>query len=195
MTESKEMLEKMHRIASLDALTQVFSRWYFMDAFQHEIERHRARGGKLAFMLLDIDHFKLVNDRHGHMAGDRVLRSVTAALKDTLGHKAVLGRYGGEEFSVLLPGVGQDEALALAERLRQVASMLDVSFGGTVIKVTISIGVAATVFEPGLPLDMESNQVCDALILAADSALYRAKQEGRDRVCVVPLASGEGAAG
>lgn len=185
MTESKELLEKMHHIASLDALTQVFSRWYFMDAFKHEIERRKAAGGKLAFMLLDIDHFKLVNDRHGHMAGDRVLRGVTDALKETLGDRALLGRYGGEEFSVLLPGAGQEEALALAERLRQAAAMLEIAFGGAVIKVTICVGVAATVFEAVTPPDMESNQVCDSLIMAADSALYRAKQEGRNRVCAV----------
>lgn len=195
MTESKEMLEKMHRIASLDALTQVFSRWYFMDAFQQEIECRKATGGKLTFMLLDIDHFKLINDQYGHMAGDRVLRGLTAALKDTLGRKALLGRYGGEEFSILLPGAGQDEAQALAERLRQVAAMLDISFGGAAIKVTISIGVTTTVFEPGLPQNMESSQICDALVLAADSALYRAKQDGRNRVCSLPLTYGERAAG
>lgn len=177
----------MQRIASQDALTQVFSRWFFMEAFQREIDRCKEIGGKLGFMLLDIDHFKRVNDEHGHMAGDKVLRGVTAALKDTLGHKALLGRYGGEEFSVLLPGMGQDEAVALAERLRQVAAMIEVSFNGTAINVTISVGVAAAVFEPGVPQGMESTQICDALILAADTALYRAKQEGRNRVCSVGL--------
>ena len=187
MTESKELLEKMQRIASQDALTQVFSRWFFMEAFQREIDRCKEIGGKLGFMLLDIDHFKRVNDEYGHMAGDKVLRGVTAALKDTLGHKALLGRYGGEEFSVLLPGMGQDEAVALAERLRQVAAMIEVSFNGTAINVTISVGVAAAVFEPGVPQGMESTQICDALILAADTALYRAKQEGRNRVCSVGL--------
>lgn len=194
-TESKELLEKMHTIASLDALTQVFSRWYFMDAFKHEIERRKATGGALAFMLLDIDHFKLVNDQYGHMAGDSVLRDVTAALKNTLGDKALLGRYGGEEFSVLLPGAGQEEARSLAERLRQAAARLNTSFGGAAIKVTICVGVAAAVFEPEALQDMESNQVCDALILAADSALYRAKQEGRNRVCAAPLDYEEQGAG
>ena len=190
MTESKELLEKMQRIASQDALTQVFSRWFFMEAFQREIDRCKEIGGKLGFMLLDIDHFKRVNDEYGHMAGDKVLRGVTSALKDTLGHKALLGRYGGEEFSVLLPGMGQDEAVALAERLRQVAAMIEVPFNGTAINVTISVGVAAAVFEPGTPQGMESTQICDSLILAADTALYRAKQEGRNRVCSVGLEYG-----
>ena len=190
MTESKELLEKMQRIASQDALTQVFSRWFFMEAFQREIDRCREAGGKLGFMLLDIDHFKRVNDEYGHMAGDKVLRGVTSALKDTLGHKALLGRYGGEEFSVLLPGMGQDETVAFAERLRQVAAMMEVSFNGIAINVTISVGVAAAVFEPGAPQGMESTQICDALILAADTALYRAKQEGRNRVCSVGLEYG-----
>ena len=125
------------------------------------------------------------------MAGDRVLRGVTAALKDTLGSRALLGRYGGEEFSVLLPEAGQEEAFALAERLRQAAARLEISLGDTAIKVTICVGVAATVFEPGAPQHMESNQVCDALIMAADSALYRAKQEGRNKVCAVDFDYGE----
>ena len=191
ITEGKEMLEKMQRIASLDALTQVFSRWFFMDALQREIDRCRQSGGSLSFLLLDIDHFKLVNDRHGHMAGDNVLRGITRILRQTLGKGGMLGRYGGEEFSILLPAMGQEDAVAVAERLRQAAAEAEISYGGVPVRVTISIGVAAVAFAPGAASDDENPQLCDSLILAADTALYRAKQNGRNRVCSVALAYGE----
>ena len=191
ITESKEMLKKMHRLASLDALTQVFSRWYFMDAFQREIERCKVAGGSLSLILLDIDHFKQVNDRHGHLTGDCVLRTVTAMLRQTLGKDALLGRYGGEEFSILLPGVEQEEAAAVAESLRAAAAGAETTLDETVVRVTISLGVAGVVFVPGAAQGLENAKICDSLILAADTALYRAKQEGRNRVCSVGLTYGE----
>ena len=191
VTESKEMLEKMHRIASLDALTQVFSRWFFMDAFLREIEHCKLAGGSLSLILLDIDHFKQVNDRYGHLTGDSVLRVVTATMKQTLGAQAMLGRYGGEEFSILLPGVEHDEAVAMAESLRAAAAMAETRTDKTTVRVTISLGVAAVVFAPGAAQATESAKICDSLILAADTALYRAKQEGRNRVCSVGLTYGE----
>ena len=191
ITESKEMLEKMHRLASLDALTQVFSRWFFMDAFQREIDRCKDAGGSLSLILLDIDYFKQVNDRYGHLTGDSVLRSVTAILRQTLGTEAMLGRYGGEEFSILLPGMQQDEAVAVAEKLRAAAAGAESTFGNTSVRVTISLGVAGVVFVPGAAQGQEKAKICDSLVLAADTALYRAKQEGRNRVCSVGLTYGE----
>ena len=191
ITESKEMLEKMHRLASLDALTQVFSRWFFMEAFQREIERCKVAGGSLSLILLDIDHFKHVNDRYGHMTGDSVLRTVTGILRQTLGAQALLGRYGGEEFSVLLPGVQQDEAVLVAETLRAAAAGAETVFGDTSVRVTISLGVAAAIFLPEAAQEQENSKICDALILAADTALYRAKQGGRNQVCSVGLTYGE----
>ncbi len=191
ITESKEMLKKMHRLASLDALTQVFSRWFFMDAFQREIERCKVAGGSLSLILLDIDHFKQVNDRHGHLTGDCVLRTVTAMLRQTLGKDALLGRYGGEEFSILLPGVEQEEAAAVAESLRGAAAGAETTLDETVVRVTISLGVAGVEFVPGATQGLENAKICDSLILAADTALYRAKQQGRNRVCSVGLTYGE----
>ncbi len=191
ITESKEMLDKMQRIASLDALTQVFSRWFFMDAFQREIECCKVAGGCLSLILLDIDHFKQVNDRYGHLTGDSVLRTVTAILRQTLGEGAMLGRYGGEEFSILLPAVQQEEAVDVAESLRAAAARAETTLGETSVRVTISLGVAGVVFVPGAAQEPENAKICDALILAADTALYRAKQEGRNRVCSVGLTYGE----
>lgn len=191
VTESREMIEKMQRLASLDALTQVFSRWFFMDAFQREIERCKVAGGSLSLILLDIDHFKQVNDRYGHLTGDLVLRTVTAVLRKKLGTEAMLGRYGGEEFSVLLPGVQQDEAAAIAENLRAAAAGAKATLDETSVQVTISLGVAAVEFLPGVAQGVENAKICDSLILAADTALYRAKQEGRNRVCSVGLTYGD----
>jgi len=191
VTESKEMLEKMHRIASQDALTQTFSRWFFMDAFQREIERCKTAGGSLSLILLDIDHFKQVNDTYGHLAGDSVLRTVTAVLRQKLGTEAMLGRYGGEEFSILLPGLQQNEAVALAEGLRAAAAGAETPLGNMSVRVTISLGVAAVLFSPGAAQATENAKICDSLVLAADTALYRAKQDGRNRVCSLGFAYGE----
>lgn len=187
ITESREMLEKMHQLASHDALTNAFSRWYFMAEFQREIERCKTAGGRLSLILLDIDHFKQVNDSYGHLAGDGVLRTVTAVLGAKLGANAMLGRYGGEEFSILLPGMQQDEAVLVAERLRVAAAQAETLVGELSVKVTISLGIASAVFVPGAVQGLKNTKICDSLILAADTALYRAKQEGRNRVCFVRL--------
>ena len=120
-----------------------------------------------------------------------MLRVVTATMKQTLGAQAMLGRYGGEEFSILLPGVEHDEAVAMAESLRAAAAMAESRTDKSTVRVTISLGVAAVVFAPGAAQATESAKICDSLILAADTALYRAKQEGRNRVCSVGLTYGE----
>lgn len=119
------------------------------------------------------------------------MRTVTAILRQTLGKDALLGRYGGEEFSILLPGVEQEEAAALAESLRAAAAGAETTLDETVVRVTISLGVAGVVFVPGAAQGLENAKICDSLILAADTALYRAKQEGRNRVCSVGLTYGE----
>ena len=159
--------------------------------FSAEIECCKVAGGCLSLILLDIDHFKQVNDRYGHLTGDSVLRTVTAILRQTLGTGAMLGRYGGEEFSILLPAVQQEEAVTVAETLRAAAARAETSIGEAGVRVTISLGVAGVVFVPGAAQALENAKICDALILAADTALYRAKQEGRNRVCSVGLTYGE----
>ncbi len=150
-----------------------------------EIARAVRTRSPLSVALIDIDHFKAVNDTHGHLVGDSVLRAVSDVLLDQLREYDVVGRFGGEEFVVLLPQTGEADALSIAERLRaRVAALsVPVSDGAACVRLTISIGVAA--------LDAVGGEVTD-LLTAADTALYFAKQAGRNRTHVaashIPLA-------
>jgi diguanylate cyclase (GGDEF)-like protein len=125
--------------------------------------------------MLDIDHFKRINDAHGHQAGDLVLKSLATTFQEVLRNVDIIGRLGGEEFAAVLPETGIEKATEVAERLREVISAGEVILPeGSKIHFTVSIGIAAFI-------DKESN--IDMLINEADKALYRAKQTGRNRVC------------
>jgi diguanylate cyclase (GGDEF)-like protein len=141
----------------------------------------RPAANPLALALIDIDHFKLVNDTYGHLVGDKALRAVADALRSQLRVYDLAGRFGGEEFAILLPQAREVDALALAERARQhIAAMAipvnDNDESGPSLKLTISVGVAA--------LDGESRSLTD-MLTAADSALYYAKETGRNKTHVV----------
>jgi diguanylate cyclase (GGDEF)-like protein len=142
------------------------------DAAMATALRHRE---PLAVLLADVDHFKKVNDTHGHLVGDEVLRELAAELARRVRDSDLVGRFGGEEFVVLLPRATDDEACRIAERLRRGAGVVQVLAGETVVGVTISIGVAA--------LGQHGGDLFE-LLAAADLALYRAKDTGRDRVCL-----------
>ncbi|MBV9449425.1 MAG: GGDEF domain-containing protein [Streptosporangiaceae bacterium] len=129
----------------------------------------------VAMLLIDVDHFKRVNDRHGHLAGDEVLKSLAAELRQQVRDSDVVGRFGGEEFTVLLPRADAAEAVGIAERLRRSASMLSIFAGDARICVTVSIGVAV--------LGQHGRDLFE-LLAAADLALYRAKDKGRNQVCL-----------
>jgi diguanylate cyclase (GGDEF)-like protein len=162
--------------------------------WEYEAERELARAvrthGPLCVALLDLDHFKLVNDTHGHLVGDKALRAVSGVLQEQMRSYDRAGRFGGEEFAVLLPQTHEAQALAIAERLRMVIAALSVPVDeddqeGACVRVTVSIGVAA--------LDQAGTAGTDltTLLAAADSALYRAKQDGRNKTCLAsdsPLA-------
>ena len=134
-------------------------------------------GDPLSLMMIDLDLFKQINDRHGHTVGDGVLRGVALALRRNVRKIDIVARYGGEEFCVVLPRVGKPEALEVAEKLRRsvAAAKLPGPEGGGPLTVTISIGVAT--------LGIDADDVA-GLIEKADSALYEAKREGRDRVAM-----------
>lgn len=162
--------------AHTDALTQVYNKGYVMEALEAEFKRARALATPFSLLLIDLDHFKRINDAHGHAAGDAVLREATHLLKSRLLSKdAVIGRFGGEEFLVLLPHP-PDEALALAEEVRAALAAHTCVYEQTTIPVTCSIGVAA------IAPDEESSA---ALFKRADAGVYRAKADGRNRVCLV----------
>jgi len=159
----------------VDGLTGVCNRRHFQVLLSREAERARSAGHPLALLLADVDRFKDVNDRHGHPAGDAVLQHVARLLAQRLRRSDVVARYGGEEFAVLLPGSDREAAAALAEELRREIESSPAALPAPAepLRVTLSFGVAS------LPDDAASEQ---ALVSAADRALYSAKNGGRNRV-------------
>jgi diguanylate cyclase (GGDEF)-like protein len=139
------------------------------------VDRARRRGEPLAVLLADIDHFKIVNDTYGHLTGDDVLRVLAAEMRQQVRESDLVGRFGGEEFVILLSGTTAEEACRVAERIRRGVGVVKVLTKDTIVGVTISIGVAV--------LRSHGDELCE-LIDAADMALYRAKHAGRDRVCL-----------
>ncbi|WP_460747315.1 sensor domain-containing diguanylate cyclase [Nocardiopsis oceani] len=140
-----------------------------------EIARARSSRGRAAVLIVDIDHFKRVNDSHGHLFGDQVLLGVATTIAQQLRQSDLLGRFGGEEFVVLLPGADTTEAWQAAERLRSQVGRMEIAVDDVPVSITISIGVAVVGYH--------GNDLVE-LLTAADLALYRAKETGRDRVCL-----------
>ena len=165
--------QDLQRVAALDPLTAVYNRRFGMQRLAEEFGRALRSGDPLGLLMIDIDHFKAVNDTYGHLVGDRVLQSMVVSARQVLREGDVLIRFGGEEFLALLPGAGRDDLARMAERIRRAVADADVSDGGQRINVTISIGGA------GLP---DQHAVTpEELISIADTALYNAKTSGRDR--------------
>lgn len=171
-------LGRVEDMAMTDPLTGVRNRRYFMQVAAREFDRAARHGQPMALVLIDVDHFKRINDRHGHQAGDASLVDVARACGQALRERDLLARFGGEEFIVMLPGTGQREAVRVAERMRRAVHaelrLPDMSDPGA---VTISLGAVAT---------SRSTPTLDVLIQAADQALYDAKRAGRDRVHTLP---------
>jgi diguanylate cyclase (GGDEF)-like protein len=169
-----------------DPLTGLFNRRYMEETLEREVRRAQRAGRPMAVLMMDLDHFKRVNDDFDHDAGDALLREIGAALLRNLRREDVACRFGGEEFVLVLPEASLPDAERRAEELRGEIKRLRVSDKGRLLgPVTISIGLAAY---------PEHGLAGDALLHAADSALYRAKREGRDRVVIaeteVPRPSG-----
>ena len=173
--------DRVYRLATVDSGTGLFNRRYLLDALRRECRGARQTGLPLSLVAYDLDHFKSVNDRYGHAAGDLVLRECATAATAVVLHSGILGRTGGEEFIVVLPGMGLPAALALAERLRTAVAeqVVDLAVGEGALRrlvphrQTISLGVAT--FSDGMA-------DAAALLEAADQLLYRSKQDGRNRV-------------
>jgi diguanylate cyclase len=166
---------EMEVAISTDFLTTVHSRRYITDAGNAAVERALDNGINLGVAIVDIDHFKQINDRYGHATGDEVLKAVAAAMRAVCRDSDTLGRYGGEEFAVLLQGISREHALAAAERLRAAVAAVAVPCGDQTIAPTASVGVACLSAD-----DLEF----DHLLIRADRALYRAKAQGRNRVVI-----------
>ncbi len=174
IADSYGELRRVELSAATDALTGLGNRHTMEDAFPREIERSRRDADALSLILLDLDNFKALNDRYGHVAGDRVLVTVADVLRSQFRPGDILVRYGGDEFAVLLPGVDCERAELVAERVRgAVASGTIPDESGTdTIRVTVSIGVA----------ELDDDNTLDALLHAADEAMYRAKRKGRNTI-------------
>lgn len=158
--------------ACVDALTGIYNRHWMDNAFPRALHRCALDRQHLAVMVVDIDHFKPVNDTYGHLVGDLALKIVARCMAENLRPHDLLARYGGEEFAVLLPNTAMEEAKAIAERLRAMIADTEICYGDVVFRVTISIGIAPVQHEATL----------ENLIREADLALYRAKELGRNRV-------------
>jgi two-component system cell cycle response regulator len=157
-----------------DGLTKVFNKRYLIDRLTSELRFATRHGAPLAVMLLDLDHFKQINDTYGHLAGDAVLVDVAQRLNKSLRTEDVLARYGGEEFAIVLRGIVSSQALLAAERMRATIESRPVVSGSHSIRVTTSIGVATFPETPAVTVD--------DLFHAADKALYEAKRSGRNCV-------------
>ncbi|RNE94346.1 GGDEF domain-containing protein [Marichromatium sp. AB32] len=181
LLEQKALLAR----SRCDGLTGAHNHAYMQELLDAELARTARYDRPLSLILLDIDHFKQVNDRHGHQAGDRVLRILTRRCREAIRETDQLARYGGEEFLVILPETGRAQAMALAERLRRDIARDEFQVPGERLRLTISLGVIST---EGQPRAVDKHD----LIEAVDRALYRSKREGRDRVSygtIAPTAS------
>jgi len=165
--------EDLQRVAALDPLTGVYNRRFGLQRLTEEFGRSIRSGDPLGVLMLDLDHFKAVNDTYGHLVGDRVLQTVVRAARQVLREGDVLLRYGGEEFVIVLPGAGRDDLMKMAERVRRAVAEAEITEAGQRIPITVSIGGS------GLPDKNAANP--QELIGMTDVALYTAKESGRDR--------------
>lgn len=168
--------KQLATLALIDPLTGLHNGRYFQERLHEAYAMSRRLGDPLSLILIDLDHFKKINDTHGHLAGDEILQAVSETLKNACRGGETVARVGGEEMVVLLPSTTCEDAAAAAERFRhEIAQIFIFADGTDPICVTASAGVASTENKKYGERDLYS---------AADEAMYRAKQEGRDRVCV-----------
>jgi diguanylate cyclase (GGDEF)-like protein len=175
--ENARLYEKVHHLSVHDPLTNLFNRKMLFDRLDEEVSRSERSGKPLSIAMIDIDHFKIINDNYGHMAGDRILSELSRLLKGNVRNIDTVARFGGEEFMILLPDSDLEKSITSMERLRVCVEKhaFPTDKDGQTISLTISIGIS--VFDPGNPVDKPD------LVKASDEALYKAKETGRNRVC------------
>ncbi len=169
-----KLYKDIETLAITDGLTGVYTRRYFIERFEEEIKRSAVRQCTLAFLMVDADHFKMVNDQHGHLAGDKVLKEIANIIQENVREIDIVGRFGGEEFCVVLPDTDLEGSRVVAERIRKSAEKRLIKAYDSTLRVTLSIGLAI------YPSD---GKLLEELMDKADWALYRAKSQGRN--CVV----------
>ncbi len=174
VTAENRLLENLRHRAEMDTLMDIYNRGAFFDIAHETLKRGRLRKHPCALLMIDLDHFKRMNDSYGHLYGDTVLRAVSATIKNNIRKGDVIGRYGGEEFAVLLEDITEEEAFEAAEKLRKSVESLEMLHEGERVLVTISVGVVHC------PLCQSTT--LRELLAHADEALYRAKTHGRNQV-------------
>ncbi|THB68404.1 MAG: sensor domain-containing diguanylate cyclase [Gammaproteobacteria bacterium] len=172
-TKLKEAMGRLEEMSIRDGLTGIYNRRHLENQLASEFDRVRRYGGILSIILFDLDHFKNINDTYGHLAGDEVLKSISSRLEAVLRNSDIAGRYGGEEFTVILPNTDAEGAAILAERLRKEVEESEIIYDGQKIPVTISVGVTL------LSDNIENHEM---LLNQADTALYYCKENGRNQV-------------
>jgi len=177
--------EEIYRMTIFDGLTKIHNKRYFLDFLEREVARARRYGSALALIMFDIDHFKKLNDEHGHPAGDHVLEHVSEVVTQMIRREQLFARYGGEEFSIVLPELEIDQVALFAENVRKGVEEARFEFAGVEMKVTISLGAAA----------LDTTMTRDQLIKAADQQLYKAKRDGRNRVALGATSLGKSLSG
>ena len=170
VTRQNHMLDQLRRT---DALTGLYGRGYWREQAALALARHREEGEPAGLVLLDLDHFKAINDGHGHGVGDDVLRALASAIRRNIRPDDLAGRLGGDEFAILLPGAGREDTRRTADRIRDAVERMRI-YAQPALRPTVSVGVAHVSAHPNL----------QAWLDAADAALYCAKREGRNRVSV-----------
>ncbi len=163
--------EEIYRLATIDGLTGLFNKNFFLERLAEEYSRSKRYDRSLSLLFFDFDHFKRINDTHGHLAGDEILQKASSLMQRNMRKEDLCGRYGGEEFGVLLPETPHKNALFLAEKLRKLIEGTTFEHAGKTIPVTISIGVATLTKDVKTPTQF---------VEIVDQALYRAKQAGRN---------------
>lgn len=167
--------EEVYQLATLDPLTELTNRRHFQEQLEREIARATRHERPLSICIIDVDKFKPINDRYGHIAGDGVLRQLAAIMRAHVREEDVAARIGGEEFAVMFPETGVEAAERFAERLREAVAEAEFLVGGQRHPVTVSIGIASL---------SQQRRERGGLMQGADAALYEAKRSGRNRVCV-----------
>ncbi|MDX8396160.1 MAG: diguanylate cyclase [Mariprofundaceae bacterium] len=174
ITERKELTAKLEKMATTDALTGLYNRGYFNTKIDQEFKRAQRYKSELSLMIMDLDHFKSVNDDYGHPAGDAVLIACAQILTQSVRDIDIVARYGGEEFVIIMPETAIESAQVIAERIRQAIETMRVSFEEHIIHRTTSIGLVS--------LSHSDAETPDSLLIMADSALYKAKESGRNQI-------------
>lgn len=174
--ELKKALVELSRIARIDPLTGIWNRRSFFEAVEQELKQSLQEESSFFILLLDVDYFKRINDNYGHRVGDRALIALTSVISDALRSEDIFGRYGGEEFAILLRKTDQSAAFAVAERLRNLVAEISLSVDREPVRMTVSIGIAGY---------KSTDRVIDDIFQRADRALYQAKAQGRNTCCLL----------